>query len=383
MGVKVRERPAGSGIWWLFIDHQGKRKAKKVGRDKKLATDAAKKIEAKLTLGDFDIDEEPEAQLPTFQEYAENWLEGYIKPLRRASTYERYGHVLGKYVYPLIGRQSIDKIKRGDVRNALLAVYGRGLSRSTVCLTRDVISGVMGYAVDEELIPANPVSGITKRLQLERDKKITIEPLNHEETRIFLDTCREHFPEHYPLFLTAFRTGVRMGELLAIQWGDIDWHGKFIMVQRSYKNQKTSQTKTGRVRRVDMSDQLIGTLKSLYAQRKREALQTGSREIVETVFHRDRIPIAQNSIRYIFKRILRKAGLRSIRFHDIRHTYASLLLSNGQSPAYVKEQMGHHSIQMTVDIYGHLIPSSNREAVNMLDTQQSATYTQPTKIQEA
>ena len=75
----------------------------------------------------------------------------------------------------------------------------------------------------------------------------------------------------------------------------------------------------------------------------------------------------QNYIREVFKRILRKAGIREMRLHDIRHTFASLLLSNGESPVYVKEQLGHSSIQMTVDIYGHLIPGSNRGAVNKLD----------------
>ena len=68
-----------------------------------------------------------------------------------------------------------------------------------------------------------------------------------------------------------------------------------------------------------------------------------------------------------FYKILAKAGLRKIRFHDIRHTFASLLLSQGESPVYVKEQLGHYSIQMTVDVYGHLIPGSNRGAVNKLD----------------
>jgi integrase len=86
--------------------------------------------------------------------------------------------------------------------------------------------------------------------------------------------------------------------------------------------------------------------------------------------------IEQNYIRRIHKRILDKAGLRKIRIHDLRHTYASLLLSQGESPVYVKEQLGHHSIQMTVDIYGHLIPSSNRQAVNRLDDL-DAPYTHP------
>ena len=75
----------------------------------------------------------------------------------------------------------------------------------------------------------------------------------------------------------------------------------------------------------------------------------------------------QNYIRRIYKRILQKAGLRDIRVHNTRHTFSSLLLTDGVTPVYVKEQLGHSSIQMTVDIYGHLIPNSNREAVNKLD----------------
>jgi integrase len=84
----------------------------------------------------------------------------------------------------------------------------------------------------------------------------------------------------------------------------------------------------------------------------------------------------QNFIRRIFKRALKKAGLREIRLHSLRHTYASLLLSQGVSPVYVKEQMGHHSISVTVDIYGHWIRSGNRDAVNRLGEQITASHTQ-------
>jgi len=72
------------------------------------------------------------------------------------------------------------------------------------------------------------------------------------------------------------------------------------------------------------------------------------------------------NLRKVFARALKKAGLRQIRFHDLRHTFASWLLGNGESPVYVKEQLGHSSIQITVDTYGHLIPGANREAVNRL-----------------
>lgn len=97
-------------------------------------------------------------------------------------------------------------------------------------------------------------------------------------------------------------------------------------------------------------------------------LEEGIGEPEKIVFERNMKPMEQNFIRRQFKRILRTAKLREVRLHDARHTYASLLLSDGQSPVYVKEQMEHHSINVTVDLYGHLIPSSNREAVNRLDS---------------
>ena len=132
-----------------------------------------------------------------------------------------------------------------------------------------------------------------------------------------------------------------------------------------------------------MSDQLAASLRQLLTNRKKEALREGLGEPVEYIFHRNQKPIEQNFIRRVFKRILLKAGIREMRLHDIRHTFASILLSRGESPVYVKEQLGHSSIQMTVDIYGHLIPSSNRGAVNQLDSPQpSATYTQPAKIEK-
>jgi integrase len=383
MGVKVRERPKGSGVWWVFIDHKGKRKAKKIGNDEEAARQIAEKINAKLILGEFGILKAEKRQTLCFKDYANIWLESYIKALRRPSTYERYQGVLQQHVYPAIGTIPIDEIKRGDVRKLLLKLYNGGLSKSSICLVRDVISGPMSQAVDEELIAVNPVTGLVKRMNLERDKRTRIDPFTSEEVEQLLSTCAKSYAQYYPFWLCAFRTGMRLGELLALKWEDIDWNGKFLEVRRSYKRGHVAPTKTGKIRRVDMSDQLIEALRQLLVQRKREALKDGSGEIVEFIFHRDGKPMEQNYIRRVFKRILGKAGLREIRVHDIRHTFASLLLSDGASPVYVKEQLGHSSIQMTVDIYGHLIPSSNREMVNRLDTQQSTTPPQSAEKEKA
>jgi len=384
MSVKVRERPSGSGIYWVFIDHQGKRKGKKIGKNKALANEIAKKIEARLVLGDFKLQEDDSIKLPTFEEYAKCWLEDYIKPLRRSSTYERYGDILKRHVFPTFGNKLISEIKRSEIRNLILKKSKAGLSRSMICLIRDVMSGALGYAVEDELIPGNPVSGILKRLKLERDKRITVEPMTEQEVELFLETCFRHYHEYSEFFLCAFRTGMRLGELLGLKWSDIDWNQNFIRVERSYKRGQFDKTKTGKVRRVDMSNQLAASLKTLLTKRKKEALKEGQGEPAKFIFQRDDKPMEQNYIRRVYKRILVKAGIREMRLHDIRHTYASLLLSRGESPVYVKEQLGHSSIQMTVDVYGHLIPGSNRGAVNQLDSpHQSATYPQSAETERS
>lgn len=191
---------------------------------------------------------------------------------------------------------------------------------------------------DEEIIPSNPVVGILRQLKMETTNRIP-EPMNSQEIALFIRTCSEHYPEHYTLFLTGFRTGMRLGELLALHWGDVDWNGRFVHVQRSYtKQSKIFPTKSGKDRRVDVSDQIWEELRRRYLARKKEAFKEGrGDELGEIIFHRNGKYMDQNFIRPIFKKILRIAGIRKVRPHDMRHSYASLLLSNGFSPVYVKE----------------------------------------------
>jgi integrase len=379
MGVKVRERPKGSGIYWIMIDHHGKRKAKKIGTDKKTALISAGKIAAKLTLGEFDIETKEEYKAPpTYKEVATVWLETRVKTLNRPSTYERYSGALNKHILPAVGDIPMDQVTRSDIRNLLIKHYSKGHPKSSVCTLKDICNGPFVHALDEGLITVNPVVGVAKRLNMKREKS-KIEPLNHGEVQAFLEACDKHYPEYFPFFLLLFRTGLRLGEALPLEWGDVDFHGRFIVISKSFRRHKVENTKTNKTRRVDMSNQLVEVLQKLYTRRKREALEMGRGiQVIEIVFHREGKMIEQDHIRKIYNRILKKAGLHHIRVHNTRHTFSSLLLTDGVTPVYVKEQLGHSSIQMTVDIYGHLIPNSNREAVNRLDfPQPSATQAQP------
>jgi len=373
MGVKVREKSKGSGEWWVFINHNGWRRSKKIGRDKKTAEGVAEKLKAKLVLGDLDI-EKQQNKCPTFGEYSKKWL-SFIFVNRRESTHERYQQVLKDHVIPTFKNRTLDSITRGEVRDLLI----KKAIKLDVSVIRDVVSGVMGFAVDDELIKANPVTGITKKLELKRDKGKDVEPLTEIDLSSFLDKARTFVPEYYPFFLMAARTGMRLGELLAIRWGDLDFSHKiileggkveerpFIWVRRSYRRGRFTLPKNGKSRRVDMSPQLKATLQEHLTREKKKTLKEGRGEVPELVFHRDGKVIEQNYIRRVFKRILTKASLAEIKFHALRHTFASLLLSKGESPVYVKEQLGHHSIQITVDIYGKWIQTERKAGVNRLD----------------
>ncbi len=129
-----------------------------------------------------------------------------------------------------------------------------------------------------------------------------------------------------------------------------------------------------------MSAQLADGLAALRLRQKAYALRTG-KPTPEIVFpSRLGTLLDDANVRHIFGRVLEKAQLRRVRFHDLRHTFASLLIQQGESLAYVKEQMGHSSIQITVDVYGHLVPGGNRAAVDRLDdVQPTATPAQPAR----
>lgn len=128
-----------------------------------------------------------------------------------------------------------------------------------------------------------------------------------------------------------------------------------------------------------MSLQLTETLRTLLVERKKETLRNGWGEVPPWVFiSEDGTPLEQANFHHrIWRKLLAKAELRYIRVHDLRHTFASLLIQNGESLAYVKEQMGHHSIKITVDTYGHLMPGGNQAAVDKLDGLETATSCNP------
>jgi len=330
MGVTVREKIKDSDVWWVFVAHQGRRTSRKVG-DRKAAREAARKIQARLTLGKGafpDVKTKPPA--PTLQQYFKSFERSYRATVR-PTTWSAYEMSMRIHVLPEFGKLCLDEVTRAKMREFVAKLVEKGLARDSIRLILAVLGIVYNQAVEDKIVSENPAKrlGTFYRQAPVRHEEIT--PLTEEESLLFLGTTLKYRPKQYPLFLCALHTGMRSGELAGIQWPDIDWHGKFLEVRRQVVcGEVTSlKTKKGR-RRVDLSDDLLEALSNLRRQMQEEAMKKGRNEIPKWVFaDRQGGFLDMNNVkRHHFKRALRKAGLRDIRFHDLRHTFASQLLRN-------------------------------------------------------
>lgn len=366
MGVIVRQKEPGRGKpWWVFIAHNGKRTSRKVG-DKQAAEKVASKIRAELKLGEFNLDEK---RIPLFKHCAKGWIETTVPANCKATTAGDYEALLDNHILDEFGDIPVDKITRGMIKRFLQDKFKSGVSASTVKHIKSCISGVFNCVVDDDLIPANPCHRLGKTHRTEQVNN-SVNPLSRKELTLLLKAFKKHYRKDYPLALLLARTGMRIGEGLALQWGDVDFNSRFITVQRSITNRGKIETpKNDKSRRVDMSKQLAQTLLDLKHQRKLETVKKGWGQMPEWIFiNKDGNPLDKNNWRKrVFEKALEKAKLRKIRVHDMRHTYASLLLEANESLAYIRDQLGHHSIKVTVDIYGHLTPGGNKDAVDRLD----------------
>jgi len=231
---------------------------------------------------------------------------------------------------------------------------------------------MFNHALEDGHVNCNPCQGLMRSIRTEKGERLEkVSFLTRGEVALLLEACQEHFSAHYAFILLLVRTGLRLGEAVALQWGDLDFHGRFVEVRHTYstRSRRTYTPKSGKGRRVDMSRMLTDTLKALHLARKKETLGKGWGEVPAWVFINEggTMMDPDNFRRRVWEKLLTKGDFRHVRIHDLRHTFASLLIQQGESLAYVKEQMGHHSIQVTVDIYGHLVPGGNKAAVDRLD----------------
>lgn len=327
---------------------------------------------------------QPASKRLTFKDYAEQWLENSAKGNIKDSTYEEYERSLKVHLYPLFESKPLVKINREMVRQMIAAKKKAGLSRSTIRNILAPMRGMYNQAIEDGKAHLNPAAMMGKHNKTDAAANTQpINPLTREELQILLDKAEKDFAHHYSLFLCAARTGIREGELAALKGIDLDFTNRLIDIQRNLSRGKITLPKNGRTRKVDMSSQLAAALSDLLSHKRAVALRkemekpAGERRDAATVVSEimedwlftspKGAQLEPSNLRKVFNKLLTDAKLRRVRFHDLRHTFASLLIAQGESLAYVKDQCGHSSIKITVDTYGHLVPGGNRQAVDKLD----------------
>jgi integrase len=372
MGVKIKKRGMK---WYVYVNYHGRRKNRCVG-SREAAERVRREIEARLALGDEAFLNDSEKGVAKFSDFADQWLKDYARVECKTSTADGYEGVLRQYLRPRFATKRLDEIKRDSIKAMINELIAKGLSRNTIRNALCVIREVFNYAIENGVIESNPASRLgrfTRTAGVGEAKGVALTP---EEARQFLEAAKEVCEPYYALFLTALRAGLRRGELVALQWGDIQFgkgesdSNRFIVVQHNYVRREHTTTKSKKSRRVDLSRELRRKLLEARDQRLLEAFLKGKDDISEELVFRSSegsILDPDNLYHRYFLPVLSKAGIRKIRLHDLRHTFGSLLIQNGASIVYVKEQMGHSSIQVTVDTYGHLIPGANVSFVDRLD----------------
>ena len=270
---------------------------------------------------------------------------------------------------PKFGKLPLDEITREEMKILVGELVEKGLARYSIRVVLVALAVVYTQAEEAKLVSENPAKNLGKFYRLAPIRHEEIQPLTEEESLLFFKGTLQYEPKCYPLFLTALHTGMRSGELAGLQLEDIDFNGKFLAVRRAIVRGSISSVKTkSSKRKVDLSDDVLEALRNLRRQSQEEAMAKGSEIPVWVFANRDGGFLDMHNVKALrFKKVLHKTGLRSFRFHDLRHTFASQLLCNGANILYVSQQLGHSNPQVTMKVYSHWIPDKNqREAMNRL-----------------
>jgi integrase len=304
--------------------------------------------------------------------YADRWL-GMARATLKSSSTASYETLYRVHVRPRLGGVKVRHLSRGQLRAFLAERRTAGLSRARVNGILSVLRLLLQAAVDDGVLLANPAAKLGRQLRLELSpvaRQEQIKAMTRAQLAQFLDTAARVDRRHVALWFTMARAGLRSGEAFALWWEDLDFAAREMRIARSLGPRgEVSTPKSGHARTVDMSRELAGVLRRLQTERKADALRRGRGELPPWVFaNREGGPLNRLVAERAFKRVLNAAGL-PLHFtpHCLRHSYASQLLQAGAPPLYVKRQLGHHSIKLTVDTYGRWLPVGDRGLVDRLD----------------
>lgn len=309
----------------------------------------------------------------TFEEIATRWL-NITRASVRPQSWAHYEANLRIHILPVLKDIKLARINSGMLLEFLSGKKeAEGLAPKTVGHLQSTLYAVFQHAVKHEGLPANPAAGLAKEMNIKRlSREGPVKAFTECQLAKFMVTAQAMAADIYPLFFAMGRTGPRISEATALIWPELDFDKRAINIARTWVGTRLQEVpKTANsCRKLDMSLQLRDTLVRWKTEQKRKKLALGWAEVPRWVFcSSNGKPLCSRS--YVsgrFKQILEASEL-PLHFtpHSLRHTFACLHLQKGVNPVYVQKQLGHSSIQMTVDLYGSWFPISDKAAADALD----------------
>lgn len=357
----IRKRP--SGLWEARCYGPSGRRLSYYGHTQREARSKLQDALHQMRLGAF---AEPDRQ--TLAEFLASWLHT-IQPTIKHSTHHSYSAMVAKHLADSrLARTPLLKVTPQAIQYHLRERQNVGYSARTVQYLRSILRQALGLAVRWGMVARNAAA----LADSPRVPKHEIEPLTPEQARRMLDTARSD--RLYALYAVAVGLGMRQGEILALRWPDVDLGAATLSVRgtltwRSGGGWEISEPKTERSRRVtSLPAPCVAALREHKVKQLEERLIAGQRWQDNGLVFTTKIgtPLNQSRLLKEFRALLESAGLPRIRFHDLRHTCASLLLAQGVGPRQIMELLGHSQIGLTMDTYTHIMPDLKREAAEAM-----------------
>lgn len=315
----------------------------------------------------------------TLGQFLDRWLETVVQHEVKPATVQNYREMVEFYLKPGLGAVPLQKLTPPQIQafyHQLLTSppprakdRGRTLSPRTVQLVHAVLHRALGQAVQWGLLARNPADAV-KKPRVERKEFTALTP---EQVAQFLEAARDD--RLHALFTLAVLTGLRLGELLALRWSDIDLEAGTVTVARTLEKDGPRwtfgepKTKSSR-RTVDLPAPAVAALRQWHREQAKERLMVGEAWADPDLVFTTKIgtPLLPGNVRNRhFHEILEKAGLPKIRFHDLRHTYATLMIAGGVGAKVLQELLGHSRVGITLDIYTHTLREQKKEAVQKVE----------------
>ena len=303
-------------------------------------------------------------------DYLRLWLTDSVRDSVRPVTYEGYARQVRNHLTPTLGPIKLRTLTPAHLRGLYRDKLDSGLSPRTVQYIHVTIHKALKQALNDGLVPRN-VAEAVKPPQVRREE---IQPLTPEQTKRLVEFVSEDRLE--ALYVLAVTAGLRQGELLGLKWEDVDLDHGILRVKRTLSGIKDGKPVFGTPKTAKGRRSVKLTAKAVEALEKHRERQIEEwKQLVklwracDLVFPtRVGTPISRhNLVTRSFKPLLVRAGLPDIRFHDLRHTCATLMLVVGTNPKVVQEMLGHANVSITLNTYSHLLPNMQGEAVGRLD----------------